>query len=67
MKKNMGSLDRIFRILLAATIAYLYFSETITGVYGIIGLALGIILVLTSFISFCPLYLPFGISTCKTK
>lgn len=67
MKKNMGSFDRIFRIVLAAIIAYLYFSETITGVYGIIGLALGIILVLTSFISFCPLYLPFGISTCKTK
>ncbi len=67
MKKNMGSFDRIFRIVLAAIIAYLYFSETIIGVYGIIGLALGIILVLTSFISFCPLYLPFGISTCKTK
>lgn len=67
MKKNMGSTDKTIRILLAALIAYLYFSETITGTLGLVMVALGAIFVLTSLISFCPLYASFGISTCKTK
>jgi len=67
MKKNMGSADRITRLVLAAIIAVLYFTNTITGTLGIVLLTLGAIFVLTSFISFCPLYLPFGINTCKKK
>ncbi len=65
MKKNMGSADRIVRLVLAALLAVLYYMETITGTVGIILLVLAAILVLTSFVSFCPLYLPFGLSTCK--
>jgi len=67
MKKNMGSIDRIFRVIVAAVIAVLYFTHVITGTLGIILLALGGIFVLTSLVGFCPLYLPFGINTCKTK
>jgi len=67
MKKNMGGTDRIVRILLAVVIAVLYFTEKISGTLGIVLLVLGGIFVLTSFISFCPLYAPFGISTCKTR
>ncbi|CAN5866916.1 hypothetical protein BH11BAC4_BH11BAC4_02680 [soil metagenome] len=67
MKKNMGSADRITRLVIAAVLAILYFTNTITGTFGIVALVLAAVLVLTSFISFCPLYLPFGISTCKTK
>ena len=67
MKKNMGSADRIIRILIAAVIAVLYFTNVITGTLGIILLALAGIFVLTSFISFCPLYAPFGIRTCAVK
>jgi hypothetical protein len=65
MKKNMGSADRIIRLILAAVIAGLFFAKVITGTVGIVLLALAGIFVLTSLISFCPLYLPFGISTCK--
>ena len=65
MKKNMGSTDRIIRVLLAAVIAILYFTNTISGTLGLVLLILGAIFLLTSFISFCPLYAPFGISTCK--
>lgn len=67
MKKNMGAADRILRLLVAAVIAILYFTNVITGTLGIILLVLAAVFVLTSFISFCPLYVPFGINTCKTK
>ncbi|MGW9685951.1 YgaP family membrane protein [Flagellimonas sp. 2504JD1-5] len=67
MKKNMGSADRIIRFVVAAIIAILYFTGTLSGTLGIILLVLAGIFVLTSFISFCPLYAPFGISTCATK
>ncbi len=65
MKKNMGMADRIIRILAAAAIAILYFTNQIGGTLGIILLAVAGIFVLTSFISFCPLYLPFKINTNK--
>jgi hypothetical protein len=67
MKKNMGTADRIVRVIVAVIIAALYFTNVITGTLGIILLALAGIFVLTSLISFCPLYAPFGLSTCKVK
>lgn len=67
MKKNMGSADRIARILIAVLFAVLYFTNVVTGTFGIILLVLGGVFVLTSLVSFCPLYLPFGINTCKKK
>ena len=67
MKKNMGAADKIIRILIAVLIAVLWFTNTISGTLGIVLLVLGAIFVLTSLISFCPLYLPFSISTCKKE
>jgi len=67
MKKNMGTADRIIRIIIAAIIGVLYFTETISGTLGIVLLVLSAVFVLTSFVSFCPLYEPFGISSCKVK
>ena len=67
MKKNMGSADRIIRVMIAAIISVLFFTNIITGVFGIVLMVLAAVFVLTSFISVCPLYLPFGFSTCKTK
>lgn len=61
----MGTTDRVIRVIVAAIIAALYFANVITGTVGIILLALAGIFVLTSLVSFCPLYLPFGISTRK--
>lgn len=65
MKKNMGIADRITRILAAVIITVLYFTNVINGTIGIILLVLAGIFLLTGFISFCPLYLPFGIRTNK--
>jgi len=67
MKKNMGSADRIIRVIIAAIVSVLYFTGTISGTLGIILLVLAGVFVLTSLISFCPLYAPFGIKTCKIK
>jgi len=67
MKKNMGGTDRILRIVLAVVFAVLYFTGTVGGTIGLVILILGAVFLATSLISFCPLYLPFGISTCKAK
>lgn len=65
MKPNMGNADRIIRVLIAAVIAVLFFTGVIKGTLGIVLLVLAGIFVLTSILSFCPLYLPFGMTTCK--
>lgn len=67
MKKNMGTADRIIRILIAIVIGALYFTNVITGTLGIILVILAAVFLLTSVVNFCPLYLPFGISTCKRE
>ncbi|MFQ5419199.1 MAG: DUF2892 domain-containing protein [Anaerolineae bacterium] len=65
MQKNMGSVDRIVRIVLALVFAALIFTGTVSGVWAIILGILAVIFVATSFLSFCPLYLPFKLSTLK--
>ena len=59
----MGSTDKIFRILIALVIGGLYYTEIISGTTALVLGAFAVIFLLTSFISFCPLYLPFGINT----
>ncbi|MDI9873981.1 YgaP family membrane protein [Flectobacillus rivi] len=65
MKKNMGSTDKLIRIIIAIIVAVLYFTGTLTGTVGIISVVIAGVFVLTSLISFCPLYTLLGISTCK--
>lgn len=67
MKKNMGSADRIIRVIIAAIVAILYFTNVISGTLGIVLLVLAGVFVLTSLVSFCPLYAPFGLRTCAVK
>jgi uncharacterized membrane protein YtjA (UPF0391 family) len=67
MKKNMGSSDKIIRIVVAIVIAVLYYTGVLSGTAGIVLLVLAAIFVLTSLVSFCPLYFPFGINTCAKK
>lgn len=63
----MGNADRMVRVIIAAIVAVLFFTNVITGTLGTVLLALAGIFVLTSLVGFCPLYAPFGISTCKRK
>jgi small-conductance mechanosensitive channel len=65
MGKNMGSADRIIRILLALVVGVLVLTHQLTGVAAIVLGVLAVIFLLTSFVGFCPAYKPFGISTCR--
>ncbi len=67
MKKNMGNADRIIRVLAAIVVAVLYFTHMISGTLAIVLGIVAIIFVITSFLSSCPLYYPFGINTCEKK
>lgn len=67
MKKNMGTVDRVFRVIVAAIIAALYFTGTLTGTLGLVLLVLAGVFVATSLVSFCPLYSLVGLSTCPVK
>lgn len=63
MSKNMGTMDRVLRLLLAAGFVGLYAAKVVTGAAGLALLALAGVFLLTSLIRTCPLYLPFGIRT----
>lgn len=67
MKKNMGNADRLIRVIIAVVALVLYFTGTVTGTLGIVLIVLSGVFLLTSLISFCPLYTLVGINTCKTK
>jgi hypothetical protein len=67
MKKNMGSADKLIRVLIAVAIAVLYYLEIIGGTLALVLLAFALIFLLTSLVSFCPLYTIFGINTCKKE
>ena len=63
----MGSTDKIIRIVAAIIIAVLYYTGQISGTVAIVLLVLSAVFILISLINFCPLYLPFGISTKPEK
>lgn len=65
MKTNMGTLDKVLRVAVAAVIAGLYLGNVISGTIAIVGLVVVGIFLLTSIIGFCPLYAVFGLNTCK--
>ncbi len=67
MKKNMGGMDRIVRIVVALIIGALYYFNVVEGTLAYVLLGLAAIFVATSFVSFCPLYSIFGLNTCKVK
>ncbi len=67
MKSNVGTIDRVIRLLLAVVLVVLFFTNVVAGTLGYVLLALAGVLTLTSLISFCPLFLLFGISTAKKK
>ncbi|MBL7915754.1 MAG: DUF2892 domain-containing protein [Bacteroidia bacterium] len=67
MKKNMGTADRIIRLILAAVFALLYFTGTVTGTFGIVLMVFAAVFALTSVVSFCPMYPLVGLNTCPVK
>ena len=64
MKSNLGTIDRLIRVVAAIGIFILYYTEYIAGAFGITLMIISVILILTSFVSFCPLYSLLGVNTC---
>jgi hypothetical protein len=67
MKQNVGATDKIIRILLAIVFAALYFTNVVTGTFGIVLLVLAVVFAATALVGFCPLYALFGLNTCPVK
>ena len=66
-KNNMGGMDRIIRAIVGVVLLALYFMGTVAGIWGWVALILGIVLLATAVLGWCPPYAMFGISTCSTK
>jgi len=63
----MGNADRIIRSIIALIAAYLYFAGIVTGAPGIVLIIVAVVFLLTSLVSFCPLYALVGLKTCPVK
>ena len=64
MRKNMGNIDRMIRVIVATVVAVLFFSNIISGIWATVAMVLAGIFLATSLVSFCPLYALVGIRTC---
>ena len=67
MKKNMGTIDIVIRVLIAVVIAVLFFTKVISGWLAIVLLVIAVAFIIISIIGFCPIYLPFKIDTRKKE
>ena len=67
MKANVGSVDKLIRLMLAIVLILLFYFEVLTDSLGIIALIAALVLTVTSLFNFCPLYAIFKINTCKVK
>jgi hypothetical protein len=67
MKQNMGSADRVIRLMIAALLVVFYFTDLVTGTLAIVALIVAAVFVLTSIMGTCPLYSVFGLNTCGLK
>jgi hypothetical protein len=67
MKTNVGSVDKIVRIVLAALLAILYFTHVVEGTLGIVLLVLAAVFLVTSLMGFCPIWAILGTNTTKKK
>ena len=67
MKKNMGAVDRVVRLILVALIVVLYFTKVISGVLAIVLGIIAVIFLVTGIIGFCGLYVPLKLSTRKDQ
>jgi hypothetical protein len=65
MKKNMGAADKIIRVLVALVVAVLIYTNVLTGTWALVAGIVSLVFVATSLFSFCPLYILFGMNTCR--
>jgi 1,4-dihydroxy-2-naphthoate octaprenyltransferase len=67
MKKNMGTIDRVVRFLVAVAVLVLFLVHVISGPLAIVLGVIAAVFVLTSFVGVCPLYIPLKLSTATRR
>lgn len=67
MKKNVGTIDQLVRIVMAVVLVVLSLTGILSGILEILALVLAVVFVLTAFVRICPLYYPFGLDTWERK
>lgn len=67
MKKNVGTIDRTIRALVGIAAILAYVLGMVQGTLGIVALVVGIVMLGTAALSWCPPYALLGINTCGTK
>jgi hypothetical protein len=65
MKKNVGQIDKIVRIVSALIMLTFYFTGLLEGTLGLLSLIISVVFLLTAIVGFCPLYRLIGLNTCK--
>lgn len=63
MTKNMGKVDRVMRFVAAIVVGFLYYYDKIDGIFAYFLMAVAILFIVTSFIGFCPMYVPMDMNT----
>lgn len=67
MKKNVGTIERVIRALIGIAAIAVYALGLVQGTLGIVAIVVGVVMLFTAAIGWCPPYALFGISTCKVK
>ena len=67
MQKNVGSIDRAIRALVGIALLAVFFFGGVEGTLGIVALVIGIVMLGTAAIGWCPPYSLLGINTCGVK
>ncbi|MFP1632304.1 DUF2892 domain-containing protein [Zhengella sp. ZM62] len=66
-KNNMGTADRAIRAIAGVVLLALYFMGTASGAWGWVALIVGVVLLATAALGWCPPYSLLGINTCGVK
>jgi len=67
MKRNVGNTDKLIRYVISLALLSLFYFKIVEGTTGLVVVAVAFVLAITGLLGFCPLYLPFGINTCKRR
>ncbi len=67
MKKNVGSVDKVIRFIIAIVAVYVAYKGMVASPWDYVLYAVGAIMVLTALSGRCPIFSIFGLNTCKVK
>ncbi len=65
MKLNESNVDRVIRAVVGVVLLYLGFGGALSGALAIVADVLGVVMLLTGAVGFCPIYAMFKFGTLK--